>query len=34
MNLNKLGLMLGFGYGEFLVEDTIFLMEKAKDLMI
>ena len=33
MDLNKLGQMLGLGCGGFLVEDTIFLMEKAKDLL-
>ena len=31
MDLNKLGQMLGLGYGDFLVEDAIFLTEKAKD---
>ena len=31
MDLNKLGQMLGLGHGDFLVEDAIFLMEKAKD---
>ena len=25
--------MLGLGYGDFLVEDAIFLMEKAKDFL-
>ena len=33
MDLNKLGQMLGLGYGDFLVEDTIFLTEKAKDFL-
>ena len=33
MDLNKLGQMLGLGYGDFLVEDPIFLMEKAKDFL-
>ena len=33
MGLNKLGQMLGLGYGDFLVEDAIFLMEKAKDFL-
>ena len=33
MDLNKLGQMLGSGCGGFLVEDTIFLMEKAKDFL-
>ena len=33
MDLNKLGQMLGLGYGDFLVEDAIFLMEKAKDFL-
>ena len=33
MDLNKLGQMLGLGCGGFLVEDAIFLMEKAKDLL-
>ena len=31
MDLNKLGQMLGLGYGDLLVEDAIFLTEKAKD---
>ena len=31
MDLNKLGQMLGLGSGGFLVEDAIFLTEKAKD---
>ena len=31
MDLNKLGQILGLGYGDFLVEDAIFLTEKAKD---
>ena len=31
MDLNKLGQMLALGCGGFLVEDTIFLTEKAKD---
>ena len=30
MDLNKLGQMLGLGCGGFLVEDAIFLAEKAK----
>ena len=33
MDLNKLGQMLGLGYGDFLVEDAIFLTEKAKDFL-
>ena len=33
MDLNKLGQMLGLGNMDFLVEDTIFLMEKAKDFL-
>ena len=33
MDLNKLGQMLGLGCGGFLVEDAIFLMEKAKDFL-
>ena len=33
MDLNKLGQMLGLGYGDFLVEDAIFLREKAKDFL-
>ena len=33
MDLNKLGQMLGLGYGNFLVEDAIFLTEKAKDFL-
>ena len=33
MDLNKLGQMLGLGYGDFLVEDAIFLMENAKDFL-
>ena len=33
MDLNKLGQMVGLGYGDFLVEDAIFLMEKAKDFL-
>ena len=33
MDLNKLGQMLGLGYGGFLVEDAIFLMKKAKDFL-
>ena len=33
MDLNKLGQMLGLGYGDFLVEDTIFLTETAKDFL-
>ena len=33
MDLNKLGQMLALGCGGFLVEDTIFLMEKAKDFL-
>ena len=32
-DLNKLGQMLGLGCGGFLVEDTIFLTEKAKDFL-
>ena len=31
MDLNKLGQMLGLGNMDFLVEDSIFLTEKAKD---
>ena len=33
MDSNKLGQMLGLGYGDFLVDDAIFLMEKAKDFL-
>ena len=33
MDLNTLGQMLGLGYSDFLVEDAIFLMEKAKDFL-
>ena len=33
MDLNKLGQMLGLGCGGFLVEDSTFLMEKAKDFL-
>ena len=33
MDLNKLGQMLGLGHGDFLVEDTIFLTEKAKNFL-
>ena len=33
MDLNKLGQMLGLGYGDFLVDDAIFLTEKAKDFL-
>ena len=33
MDLNKLGQMLRLGCGGFLVEDAIFLMEKAKDFL-
>ena len=33
MDLNKLGQMLGLGCGDFLVEDAIFLTEKAKDFL-
>ena len=33
MDLNKLGQMLGLGCGGFLIEDAIFLMEKAKDFL-
>ena len=33
MDLNKLGQMLGLGCGGFLVEDAIFLREKAKDFL-
>ena len=32
-DLNKLCQMLGLGYGDFLVEDAIFLTEKAKDFL-
>ena len=32
-DLNKLGQMLGLAYGDFLVEDAIFLTEKAKDFL-
>ena len=34
MDLNKLGQMLGLGCGGFLVEDAIFLMEKAKEVQV
>ena len=33
MNSNKLGQMLGLGYGDFIVDDAIFLKEKAKDFL-
>ena len=33
MDLNKLGQMLGLGCDGFLVEDPIFLTEKAKDFL-
>ena len=33
MDLNKLGQMLGLGNMDFLVEDAILLMEKAKDFL-
>ena len=33
MDLNKLGQMLGLGCGDLLVEDAIFLTEKAKDFL-
>ena len=33
MDLNKLDQMLGLGNMDFLVEDAIFLMEKAKDFL-
>ena len=33
MDLNKLGQMLGLGNMDFLVEDAIFFMEKAKDFL-
>ena len=33
MDLNKLGQMLGLGCGGFLVQDAIFLTEKAKDFL-
>ena len=33
MDLNKLGQMLGLGNMDFLVEDTSFLMEKAKEFL-
>ena len=33
MDLNELGRMLGLGNMDFLVEDAIFLMEKAKDFL-
>ena len=33
MDLNKLGQMLGLGCGGFLVEDEIFLTERAKDFL-
>ena len=32
-DLNKLGQILGLGYGDFLVEDAIFLTKKAKDFL-
>ena len=33
MDLNKLGQMLGSGNKDFLVEDAIFLTEKAQDFL-
>ena len=33
MDSNKTGQMLGLGYGDFLVDDAIFLTEKAKDCL-
>ena len=33
MDFNKLGQMLGLGNMDFLVEDAIFLTEKAKDFL-
>ena len=33
MDLNKLGQLLGLGNMDFLVEDAIFLTEKAKDFL-
>ena len=33
MDLNKLGQMLGLACGGFLVEDAIFLTEKAKNFL-
>ena len=33
MDLNKLGQTLGLGNMDFLVEDAIFLTEKAKDFL-
>ena len=33
MDLNKLGQMLGLGNMDFLVEDAIFLTEKARDFL-
>ena len=33
MDSNILGQMLGLGYGDFLVEDAIFLTEKTKDFL-
>ena len=33
MDLNKLGQMLGSGNKDFLIEDAIFLTEKAKDFL-
>ena len=33
MDLNKLGQMLGLGYGDFLVEDAIFRTQKVKDFL-
>ena len=33
MDSNKLGQMLGLSYGDFLVDDAIFLTEKAKDFL-
>ena len=33
MDSNKLGQILGLVYGDFLVDDAIFLTEKAKDFL-
>ena len=33
MDSNKLGQMLRLGYGDFLVDDAIFLMQKTKDFL-
>ena len=33
MDLNQLDQMLGLGFGGFLIEDAIFLTEKAKDFL-